>query len=60
MLLQYVMNKSISKIEDKYEGALKYRRFINGYRRFDPARGMDYILDVAFRDTTVGKTVHKR
>lgn len=54
------MNASVAKIEEKYKGELKFRKFINGYRRFDPARGMDYVLDLAFRDTTVGKTFQKR
>uniref|UniRef100_A0A1B6C963 Hexosyltransferase n=1 Tax=Clastoptera arizonana TaxID=38151 RepID=A0A1B6C963_9HEMI len=58
--IEYVLNASIAKIEEKYKGELKFRKFINGYRKFDPARGMDYVLDLAFRDTTVGKTFQKR
>ncbi|RZF45951.1 hypothetical protein LSTR_LSTR008328 [Laodelphax striatellus] len=58
--VQYVLNSSISHMEDKYEGLIHYKRLINGYRRFDPSRGMDYILDLAFKDNTNGKEVHKR
>lgn len=33
---------------------------MNGYRKFDLSRGMDYALDVAFRDVTAGRDVVKR
>ncbi|RZC42210.1 chondroitin sulfate synthase 2 [Asbolus verrucosus] len=38
----------------------QYRRLINGYRTFDLSRGMDYVLDLGFRDLTTGKEVVKR
>lgn len=40
-----------SKYNDLYEGI----RLLNGYRRFDPVRGMEYILDLTMvdRDTTM-------
>lgn len=56
----YVLSKAISFMEEKYDGQLLYKRLVNGYRKFDPSRGMDYILDLAFRDNTNGKEVHKR
>ncbi|PSN43934.1 Chondroitin sulfate synthase 2 [Blattella germanica] len=58
--VQYVLNATIKRMEAEYGGHLQYRRLVNGYRRFDPSRGMDYRLDLAFRDTTTGKEVHKR
>jgi Chondroitin N-acetylgalactosaminyltransferase len=54
------MNASITHLSDKYKGKLQYKRLVNGYRRYDPARGMDYILDLAFRDTDSGLEVLKR
>lgn len=33
---------------------------MNGYRTFDLSRGMDYIMDVGFRDLSTGKEVIKR
>lgn len=33
---------------------------INGYKRFDPSRGLDYILDLSFKDLTANKFVQKR
>jgi hypothetical protein len=47
-------------MEQKYRGKIQFRRLVNGYRRYDPARGMDYLLDLAFRDTASGREVLKR
>ncbi|XP_054269456.1 chondroitin sulfate synthase 2 [Macrosteles quadrilineatus] len=58
--IQRVIKRSIAYIENKYDGALKFHSFINGYQKFDPSRGMDYIIDLAFRETTSGKTINKR
>lgn len=59
-MFQYVMNATIAWVNTRYEGLLQYRRLVNGYRRFDPSRGLDYKLDLAFRDTTNGHEIHKR
>lgn len=40
--------------------ALAYRRLVNGYSLFDLSRGLDYVLDVGFRDLKTGKEVVKR
>jgi hypothetical protein len=47
-------------METEWGENLQYQYLINGYRRFDPSRGMDYRLDLAFKDTTTGQEVHKR
>jgi hypothetical protein len=47
-------------LEDDSNGQLKYKRLINGYRRFDPVRGMEYILDVVATDKQTKKTAKKR
>lgn len=33
---------------------------VNGYKRFDPSRGLDYILDLNFKDTIRNIFVQKR
>lgn len=33
---------------------------VNGYKRFDPSRGLDYILDLNFKDTIRNRFVQKR
>ncbi|PNF25352.1 hypothetical protein B7P43_G10932 [Cryptotermes secundus] len=58
--IQYVVNASIKQVEAGWGEHLQYHHLINGYRRFDPSRGMDYRLDLAFRDTRTGQEVHKR
>lgn len=60
MVLQRVVSESASKTEESYDGALKFFSFVNGYQKFDPSRGMDYIIDLAFRETTSGKIILKR
>lgn len=60
LYFQYVLNATIAWVNTRYEGLLQYRRLVNGYRRFDPSRGLDYKLDLAFRDTANGHEIHKR
>jgi chondroitin polymerizing factor len=54
------MNASISHLTNVYANKLQYKRLVNGYRRYDPVRGMDYILDLAFRDKDTGLEILKR
>lgn len=54
-----VQNRSVQWLLQKYEGSIQYRRLVNGYRRFDPSRGLDYILDLAFRDSTGRQTIKR-
>ncbi|XP_046984721.1 chondroitin sulfate synthase 2 [Schistocerca americana] len=58
--IEYVLKAAVLKIENLYNGQLVFRKLINGYRRFDQSRGMDYRLDMAFKSTTTGREVHKR
>ncbi|XP_059474527.1 chondroitin sulfate synthase 2 [Neocloeon triangulifer] len=58
--MRHILNSSVSHMAQKYEGKLQYKRLVNGYRRYDPSRGMDYILDLAFRDMDTGLEILKR
>ncbi|KAG8229514.1 hypothetical protein J437_LFUL004920 [Ladona fulva] len=58
--IQYIINTTALYAEEQYQGRLRFRRLVNGYRRFDPSRGMDYILDLTFRNTSSGLEVQKR
>ena len=53
---------AVAKLNENYgDGRFAKLRLLNGYRRFDHARGMEYILDIALADTTNGQLeVHKR
>lgn len=45
----------------KFNNIYLYSRLNNGYRRFDPQRGMEYVLDITLRDTSKGNVeVEKR
>lgn len=37
-----------------------YQKLVNGYKRFDPTRGTEYILDMLFLEETTGREVLKR
>lgn len=54
------MEEVKANVVNRYPGQLQYRRLINGYRTFDLSRGIDYTLDLGFRDLNTGKEVVKR
>ena len=59
--IQEVIKLSVDHLNEKYENKFLYSRLINGYRRFDPQRGMEYILDIVMKDMTAQNTeVEKR
>lgn len=58
--IKNILNASAEMIESKYDGRLQYRNLISGYRKFDPSRGMDYKLDIVFRDVSTGSFLQKR
>ncbi|XP_071454752.1 chondroitin sulfate synthase 2 [Hetaerina americana] len=58
--IQYIINTTAQYAEEQYQGRLRFRRLVNGYRRFDPSRGMDYVVDLTFRDTSSGLELQKR
>lgn len=49
-----VINAAVKTVL-KESPELKYLRVSSGYKRFDPTRGMDYILDLCFSDPVKGK-----
>lgn len=58
--LQILLKGVSRRIEKEYEGELVYQRLINGYRKFDASRGMDYILDIEFLQTANRQRIIKR
>lgn len=55
-----VLDASINKIQKNYNNELEFDKLINGYRKFDASRGMDYIVDLNFVDKTKGGSITKR
>lgn len=51
--IQDIIKVSLEKLNEKHDNKFLYSYLINGYRRFDPQRGMEYILDLALEDTTL-------
>lgn len=58
--MQNVLNISIEHLELKYSNNLKFDHLVNGYKRFDPSRGLDYILDLHFKDIIGNTFIQKR
>ena len=49
-----VIKTSVEKLNQKYGGRYRYIKLVNGYRRFEPVRGMEYKVDLQLFDK-VGK-----
>lgn len=50
----------MEKLDDKYNKRFEVTQLINGYRRFDPMRGMEYLMDLEVRDRLNGEKLYKR
>ncbi|XP_012278166.1 chondroitin sulfate glucuronyltransferase [Orussus abietinus] len=58
--INHILNTAVKRISRKYNGALGFKKLINGYYKFDASRGMDYILDLSFIELNTGKELLKR
>ncbi|XP_046617698.1 chondroitin sulfate synthase 2 [Neodiprion virginianus] len=58
--IEYVIKAATDRIEGNYKGMLEYKKFLNGYKRYDASRGMDYILDLVFAETKTKEELVKR
>lgn len=49
-----VLDIAVERLNERYQPQLRFqkRRLLNGYRRFDPTRGMEYMLDLALEAYT--------
>lgn len=49
-----VLDIAAERLNERYQPQLRFqkRRLLNGYRRFDPTRGMEYMLDLALEAYT--------
>ena len=45
-----VIKTSVDKLNEKYGGKFRYTKLLNGYRRFEPVRGMEYKVDLQLFD----------
>ncbi|KAH9518485.1 hypothetical protein Btru_016921 [Bulinus truncatus] len=51
--IQDIIKISMEKLNELHNNKYLYSYLINGYRRFDPQRGMEYLLDLALEDTSI-------
>ncbi|KAG5891796.1 hypothetical protein JTB14_006188 [Gonioctena quinquepunctata] len=58
--IENIIEEVKSKVANTYPNVLQYKKLVNGYRTFDLSRGMDYTLDLAFRNLNNGKEIVKR
>ncbi|XP_056440131.1 chondroitin sulfate glucuronyltransferase [Gadus chalcogrammus] len=49
-----VLEMAVERLNARYQPQLRFRkrRLLNGYRRFDPTRGMEYVLDLVLEAYT--------
>ncbi|MGH0146716.1 UNVERIFIED_CONTAM: hypothetical protein FKN15_025988 [Acipenser sinensis] len=49
-----VVEMAVERLNERYQPVLRFRKqhLLNGYRRFDPTRGMEYTLDLALEAFT--------
>ncbi|KAJ4925193.1 hypothetical protein JOQ06_017929 [Pogonophryne albipinna] len=49
-----ILEIAVERLNERYQPQLRFhkRRLLNGYRRFDPTRGMEYVLDLALEAYT--------
>uniref|UniRef100_A0A3P8X016 Hexosyltransferase n=1 Tax=Cynoglossus semilaevis TaxID=244447 RepID=A0A3P8X016_CYNSE len=49
-----ILEIAVERLNERYQPQLRFRkrRLLNGYRRFDPTRGMEYMLDLALEAYT--------
>lgn len=52
--IQQVLEEALEQLNHRYHPWLHFRKrhLLNGYRRFDPTRGMEYTLDLVLEATT--------
>ena len=56
-----ILSFSIKELDKRYKKQYSFSHLVNGYRRFDPFRGMEYILDLSMLDTHANnRIVEKR
>ncbi|XP_006814083.1 chondroitin sulfate synthase 2-like [Saccoglossus kowalevskii] len=55
-----IISTAVEKFNQKYDHIFTYHSLVNGYRRFDPVRGMEYTLDLALNKKGENKIIHKR
>ena len=55
-----VLTTAMSRLNEKYNNVFMLGHLVNGYRRFDPTRGMEYTLDLELKLTGEKKEVQKR
>ncbi|KAL1502065.1 hypothetical protein ABEB36_007266 [Hypothenemus hampei] len=58
--IENIMKHVIQQVMEDYKGSYEFRRIVNGYKKFDLSRGMDYTLDLAFKDLNNGREIIKR
>lgn len=52
-----ILSFSIKELTKRYKKRFSFSHLVNGYRRFDPFRGMEYILDLSMHDTQAHNAV---
>lgn len=55
-----LLKSVIQWVKYKFNDKFIYQKLVNGYKRFDPTRGTEYILDMLFLEDATGQEILKR
>ena len=55
-----IIKTAVERLNELNDGRYVLRSLVNGYRRFDATRGMDYVLDLLLYDKVSRSTLHRR
>ncbi|XP_035228930.1 chondroitin sulfate synthase 2-like [Stegodyphus dumicola] len=58
--IQDLLKCTVHWVKAKYNDKYIYQKLVNGYKRFDPTRGTEYILDMFFLEDATGQEMLKR
>ncbi len=48
--VEEIIATAVQHLSEKYSRRYRYTRLVNGYRRFEPVRGMEYKVDLQLFD----------
>ncbi|GIY99687.1 chondroitin sulfate synthase 2 [Caerostris extrusa] len=58
--IQDLLKCTVQWMKTTHNDKFIYQKLVNGYKRFDPTRGTEYILDMLFLEETSGQEILKR
>ncbi|XP_054721269.1 chondroitin sulfate synthase 2-like [Uloborus diversus] len=58
--IEDLLKYTVEWAKSTYNGRYIFQKLVNGYKRFDPTRGTEYMLDMIFLEDATGREILKR